>query len=437
MKLSKKGISLPSEYSAGLILAAVAAFMLLVLLIIFLTSSKSLGQETACRNSVEIRGKLTMDILGIKEEKLTPIACTTVELDKFDGTREEVKKQIADYSASCWRQFAEGSVPDLFSSSGGDKQCFVCYYFSTPKEMDKGVPPKLKFMDEPEIRDVNVISSGEMTNFFTAEVYNPGVLRGGGTDNYIGNIYDYGLDFGLGDTGTKVRVGSIDSTLLSGYLMDNSYMISPEARAEIDKMGAELQERDMANMLVIVADEFSSIDKSDARQIMERAGLNSNKTNYDGLLIMLDLKNHKIRVQAGIDLSIYIKDYDISKIMEENFKDVGKDCQDKDCKAKAVSAALQNTVQAIHDKLVVNKEILPGISPRSYYYYLSNAGETWTSVEDIKGGQTYAIVYVSTSDISLLRGFFTPSRWGTTQYSKEGLAIVSTNTIGSACTTVK
>ena len=64
-------------------------------------------------------------------------------------------------------------------------------------------------------------------------------------------------------------------------------------------------------MFVVVAEEFKSMENSDARKIIENTHLNSNDTNYDAILVMLDLKNKNNENSSRYDLSVFIKEYEL------------------------------------------------------------------------------------------------------------------------------
>jgi len=398
--LSKKG----EENSMNLLYEILAFVLVLIALlaVFFLLADRGEDstQDILCRSSVVIRSKATLSIAdGIVDfEKITPLACHTKDLGNLGKDREEVKSEIAKYSAMCWWQFAEGSVPDIFKADKKEKACFVCYTFTIDNKIDKGVQSRIQGFNEPLVQDRSLISSSEMTNFLLSETYDPALIYGGGTKNYFGDSYIYDADVGISADARTMSASKIKSTSVNGYISDYSYMITEKTKEEINKIGAEPQINDAGNIFVVVAEDFKSMENSDAREIIENIKLNSNDTNYDAILIMLDLKDKTIKVHLGSDHSVFIKDYEIKDILEDSFKDIGNKCsKDNKCNLEEVNNALAASVTKISDKLL-NKQTIQGLSPKSYYYYLTNGGYTWTMISDIDSNQRYAITYVSTSD---------------------------------------
>jgi len=394
----------------GLRTTLVELFIMLGVVVILVAVFVSIGsraeastQDILCRDSVIIRGKATITLVkNLAEfEKITPLACNLKDLGKLKGNREEVKKEIADYSAKCWWKFAEGSVPDLFKVDRKEKSCYVCYTFSVDKDLDIGTKSKSEVLPEPKLkdRDGNNISSQELTNFLVSEVYNPAIIYGGGTKNYFGIEYPYDLKINFEQDPRVIKTSRIKSTLVTGHVMDYWFKVDNETEKKINDVGVKLQLNNVGNLLVIVADDFSSMEKSDARTIIEDAHLNSNDSSYDSILILANIKKQSIRVQVGSDLSVFLKEYQINQILEKHFKtNLKNDCADETCNVKAFNDALAASVQDIGEHLTNEAERLPGISPKSYYYYLSNGGETWLMTTDIEPDRTYAITYVATSD---------------------------------------
>ncbi|MGV8163009.1 MAG: TPM domain-containing protein [Candidatus Nanoarchaeia archaeon] len=409
-KMNKKG---EEGVRATLLELLVMIGVLGILVFVFISlreSAENATADTLCRSSVLIRGKATVSIVDnlVEFEKITPLACNTRDLGTLKGDREEVKKQIADYSTRCWWQFAEGSVADLFKVDRKEKSCFVCYTFNIKDGLDEGIKAREQIFEELS-RPSDTISSQEFTNFLVSEAYNPAIIYGGGTKNYYGIEYEYALNLEVSDPPREIRTSRIESTLISGHVMDYWFKINDEAEQSINEVGAELQLNNVGNLLVIVAEDFNSMDKSDAREIIEDTRLNSNSTSYDSVLILVSIKQKKIRIHAGSDLSIYLKEYKMNEIMDEHFKSLTS-CDGDEC-VRLFNEALANSVQDIGDKLTNEAEQLPGINPQSYYYYLTNGGETYTMISDIKTERTYAITYVATSDENKWSWVKTASQW--------------------------
>ncbi len=400
---SRKGEDATIGTLATMIIAILVLIAIIGTIVLIASRSDEATQNTLCRASVILRGKATITLMtGVADmEKLTPIVCKTKKLGTLKGDREGIKKQIADRAARCWWQFAEGSVQDIFKVEREEKACFVCYTFTVSGKLDDGTATPIKFLNEPIKRESNNISAPEMINYLASKAYNPAIIYGGGTKNYYGAIYDFKADAGIGDNDRVIKPSKIDAKLASGYIMDYGFTLTQDQKDEIEQAGINLQKGHVANLLLITADEFSAMDPSDARGIIEDAHINTNESTYDALLVMVDLKNHKIRVHVGSDLSVFIKDYDINQILESRFQVAEKtaaDCSDSACVKKAIGEATRLSIRDISRKMLGGANAIPGVSPKSYYYYLSNEGQTWPVVDNIRTEHTYVIAYVGVSD---------------------------------------
>lgn len=446
-----------------LIVAVLVLLVLISVIIIFAQKSDKATQHTLCRASVILRGKATITLIqGVANmEKLTPLVCTTSDLGTLKGDREGVKKQIADNMAKCWWQFAEGSVQDIFMVERKEKGCFVCYTFNLEKDLDLGEDSKINIMAEPAVRDKNNVSMLEMTNYLFSESYNPGIIYGGGTKNYLGIVYSYGIDGGFNDP-EVYRQNRLKRAGVNGFVLDYAGTLSSTDKEKISLIGSELQQKHLGNLLVLTAEEFNGIEKTDARAVIENTNLNTNSTSFDGILVMIDYSQQKIRIHIGSDLSVLIKEYELSDILEREFTKVKddelNDCTDSVCRVNAINLAFMNSLEAITNKIMNKGEDLPGISPKSYYYYVSNAGLTWPIIQDIEPQKTYAIAYVGVSDE--INAEFWRKAWNlNVEYAgmdfltkgaysdklsvditvdrPQGIIVAEVNKIGAECTTIK
>jgi hypothetical protein len=391
---NKKGVLFGSLLHVIISVVVIVIILGITALLVY-EGSNAVSKES-CRTSVVIRAKAALNLFNvIKIEQISPLVCQTQELGTIRGSREEIKREIADNAASCWWQFAEGAVPDVFKVEKIESGCFVCYTFSIKDNMDAGTPSLLAAFEEPQMRDKNKISNAEMTNFLISESYNPGLIYGGGTKNYFGFESEYDKKYAFKGEPREIRASSIKAGLVSGFVMDFSYTLDDETKNKLNEIGSELQQKNISNMLVVVADTFKDMQREDARKIIENTNLNSNESAFDGTVVVMDLKNHKMRIHMGADLSILIKEYDLAKIMEDKFKAIETECKDDDkCFTNKVLIAV---VSKMKEEMTSTNELLT-ISPKTYYYYLSNGGYTWTMISDIEPERTYAITYVSASD---------------------------------------
>lgn len=90
--------------------------------------------EAVCRESVDFRSMTATSIKFHKatlaeDVKISPLVCQTID-KKLSGTKDEIKKELADLMARCWWQFRLGKTEDLFKNIPGvdnDNKGFVCY----------------------------------------------------------------------------------------------------------------------------------------------------------------------------------------------------------------------------------------------------------------------------------------------------------------------
>jgi uncharacterized membrane protein YgcG len=394
LRPNKKGVLFGSLL--GVIISVIVVVIILGVTALLLVKGSDTISKESCRGSVVVRAKAVLNLFNVvKMEQITPLACETHNLGTIRGSREEIKREIADNAASCWWQFAEGEVPDVFKVEKIESGCFVCYTFTIKDNMDSGTPSLLAAFEEPQMRDENKISNAEMTNFLISESYNPGLIYGGGTKNYFGFESEYDEKYAFKGEAREIRASSIKAGLVSGFVMDFSYTLDEETKNKLNEIGSELQQKNISNMLIVVADTFKDMKREDARIIIENTNLNSIESAFDGIVVTMDLKNRKMRIHMGADLSVLIKEYDLAKIMEDKFAAIETECKDDvRCFTNKVLIAV---VTKMKEEMTSTNELLT-ISPKSYYYYLSNGGYTWTMISDIEPERTYAITYVSASD---------------------------------------
>ena len=435
--MAKKGILALSSI-AVIILWTVGTVMLLVAIAMIINQTTSATQEAVCRNSVALRAKahISLDFAHVteayKKEKFTPLMCEPQNIGELKGTREEIKHQIAELSAKCWWMYLEGSVPNLFDSNVEDENsCGICYYFRIPETMDAGrINTEFVFFEEltktrvselrqkeedPEIREFlkesmeeiehheiehegetilrpkNMISQQEFYNFMLAEQYDPGILYGGGTHNYIGNIHRFNS---LLDLKQKERINLRNiNTITPTQLQDYTYLIFEETQQKITEFGAQLYRSEGSILLVIVADEFTRNDRTDARRLIESLNMNSHPDRNDAMLITLDAGNGAIRIHAGNILERRIREHELTMVMERHFKDI-RNVQELNQALSGLIDDLQNRMitQQTQDKTELR------LPEGTYYQYLSNEQTTAPIIDNIEAGRTYAVTYKSLSD---------------------------------------
>ncbi|PIN81027.1 hypothetical protein COV13_02440 [Candidatus Woesearchaeota archaeon CG10_big_fil_rev_8_21_14_0_10_32_9] len=389
--INKKGESASAPEVPVELLLWIAGFLIILSVIyIIINSGSTAAQESVCRDSVIIKGKANLVINNIEVfSKATPLICEPIDKGNLDSDRETIKRQIADMAAQCWWMYAEGGITDLFDSTQNQKGCGVCYFFSIRDNLDEGQKNKT-FFQEPA-RSPKFISSQELYNYMMGNNYNAKLLSGGGTINYVGDIYEFEHEIVLPPSVQEVRLSQIQ--YISGdYLEDFSGVISQETKNKVREIGNHLLEKDAGSLLVLVADKFDSLDKSRARRFIENIGLNTEKDKYDALLVLIDLDSSKIRIQMGADLEKYVNEYDLSNMMSQAF--AGEIVSNEDLNNRIVEL-----LKKIEDKLAGEYDYLAhlGIDSRSYYAYISNRGTTFSIVDHIVSEKKYVVAYMSSS----------------------------------------
>lgn len=88
--------------------------------------------EKTCRQSVDFRAQTAINVGddgGLEEVKFATLLCRTQDV-KISGTKDEIKKELAELMANCWYMFREGKTNDIFATVpglNGANQGFVCY----------------------------------------------------------------------------------------------------------------------------------------------------------------------------------------------------------------------------------------------------------------------------------------------------------------------
>ena len=124
--------------------------------------------EVICQESIAARATFALQV-NTKESgasklmearvKTIPPLCKTID-KKIQGSREEIKKKIADKLARCWRMFGEGRyeeilhgsdlylAPIIFGMDNEPGKCFNCYNLLIDQDEIQGGPINTaEFMD--------------------------------------------------------------------------------------------------------------------------------------------------------------------------------------------------------------------------------------------------------------------------------------------------
>jgi hypothetical protein len=151
--------------------------------------------ETVCQKSVALRAGTLLNVdHGLVDGRFSPVPvlCRTIDRE-IEGNREEIKFQVADSIARCWKMFGEGRfekafkenqanlIPDLLGTADQPNQCFNCYNLLVTEE---------KIDDNKEFQ--GNINGVELTTFMLKN--HPTWLKEDTGFNYIRYIQQYGGD---------------------------------------------------------------------------------------------------------------------------------------------------------------------------------------------------------------------------------------------------
>lgn len=121
----KQGVSM--QVFVLIILAVASLVVIGPILYKFVSSGGDKGPEVVCQESVALRAATATSLGPLKEAKIAPLLCKTIDKE-ISGNREEIKKGLADLLARCWWMYGEGRTEGVISSlPGGANEGMVCY----------------------------------------------------------------------------------------------------------------------------------------------------------------------------------------------------------------------------------------------------------------------------------------------------------------------
>ena len=140
---NKKGIEWSTLIEILLIL--VATFLIITIFTIAAGRADDKTAENLCRgfNAIRYATQIGEGKLGVT---LAPKACKTIDKkdvpskdykSNIDSDKESAQKEIRDLMARCWWMWLEGNQKNMFDKSFYNWQngCFICYTFSTEKDV--------------------------------------------------------------------------------------------------------------------------------------------------------------------------------------------------------------------------------------------------------------------------------------------------------------
>ena len=408
---------------------ALWAIMFLVVLGVIMSiinSGKGVAQETTCRTSVITSQKIQVDNIFVSFS--APRTCKPIPIGELEGTREEIKYQISELAAKCWWMWLEGSITDVFGANRGQTACSVCYYFTIPEPMDLGRQSTRQFFQEVIVNERNhsVIEIDEMYNYMIGTTYDRKILYGGGTKQYIGDVYNDFRGITLPNP-QEIRLAHDLSSVPRTHIQDFTGKIKKETETEIEQLGQLLYEQD-ALLFVVVADKIQRNDRTDARRLIESLNMNSAPNKYDAALITIDATKGEIRMHLGGEHQQYIDELEIEPLLKLTFQQVRDE--------ETLNTALLELIRLLREKYNVMDDTLIqelNIPRDSFYAYLTNNAQTMVYLNPIEINRQYAIAYTADSavldfvgglmkasgsaayaltiGISGIAGFFFPPAW--------------------------
>lgn len=324
--------------------------------------------EAACRASVLAKGELG-DAAGNSVAAQSPLSCPTKDVGELQGSKEEQMKEIADLSATCWWMFAEGAVDNVFDKDTGKKGCHTCYRF---KPGD----------------NVGLIEGTELTQFMLNNTYNPSVIKGGGSQLYIGDGVEMRR---LQATGDKSKIDLTDITAQPlrevRFTDDATGILTDEDQEKLsEELGELFAQTDIAPYIVI-AHNITNHNRRSAQQAMERLQLTEEGNETKGILITVDLGDGKARLDAGRDVTAYFSEYEIKELLHP--LSALADQQDLGVAVKAVVSNLQEKTTAATER---------SYDPSSYYGYISSKDSFPMIANNITSNATYTVSFVAPSN---------------------------------------
>tara|TARA_Y100000310_G_scaffold345022_1_gene461236 strand:+ start:472 stop:1680 length:1209 start_codon:yes stop_codon:yes gene_type:complete len=133
MHLRRNKKSLVKATIISILILSAGFILILGILKMFASEAEDKTAESICKASVVLREKTYTKIeKGFVEfgSVASPLMCKTIDKnlpENKDATKEHVKRQFANLMTSCWNQFGEGLIKDVFKQGNPFmNNCFIC-----------------------------------------------------------------------------------------------------------------------------------------------------------------------------------------------------------------------------------------------------------------------------------------------------------------------
>lgn len=414
MSLNKKAQNSSMESLGNLIMIIFAMMIILMVAYNIIKGSNEYTDEIICRSTVEARAAFVAEAGPVKKDNIFPLACKTEDMGLLKGEREEIKEQISNAASVCWDMYGRGQYYDIFSAEEEKRNCRVCYTFSVKEGMDKGVVTGSN--EVLSDRDPNKITREELSTYMIQNIYKPSVFFGGSKTKYFSAKINFEDVFDFIEPET-IELGKIGATPLQNNIKDYSKKISDETMREISDISNELNYRNYANMLILIADRFEeyeddgTIQFSDTIEFIEKPaiGLNSKEDTYDSILVLVDLDHAFIRITIGKDLQGRIKDFEVQQYLDK-FKAAVDEKSDFE---PALLQLINNLNSKLHPGQNANIAQDAGMDPESHFFHMTAGLRFRPIIEDITSEREYSIAFASdTNEVPFLASLLSTGSQG-------------------------
>jgi hypothetical protein len=321
------------------------------------------GKLDACRTSVLVRNQASISQLSEDLDKITPLSCSTEDIDGSDLNKEEEIDKITELMGQCWYMFAEGRVEDVFKTKAEETTCHVCYQY-LPSD--------------------NGIQGQDIVDYTRSTTVNPGKYRGVGGSEYIGGSVDLKQIRGV-DRGSQIDLSALKSPKTGDFIRDPAGYIE-DGHGINERLSTLLIDYDILGN-IIVADKVTEFSRQSSHDFMRRTDLTAEKNKTRGFLLTISIADGEARLDMGEDLRTIVTQRGIPSVL----KPLESSNQGN------LDSAISQVIQRLQSRLENSQDQV--VERGSYFSYLTRGGDTIFTVPDQFQAETpYAIAYVSPSN---------------------------------------
>ena len=415
----------------SVLISIILAIAIMALLIPFFTGFFNEAEGSAlveqCRNSVLARG---IDLSEPADSFInTPLLCSSFDEGELEGDREEIKHDIAEQMAKCWYMYGEGKVENPFDEVRGVDACAICSTFRIPDDLEPGgTPENQRVFPEPEsVSDLNLeeisfeddnieiqsngdavqivqireegenivldeisnidemITSPEMMNYLLQTPYNPGIVRGGGTEQYYGgsiNIENFA--FSIGDDAENVDLRDFQDDFI--YVNDKGDILTQDTEDRIIQLGNKLSDKSFGNLSVITGKSINPNTANGVDTLVETSTLDSNRSS-NAFVVVVDAEDSTVRVRAGTEFERFFTERELQYNLEDNLEGVSGN--------EEFQQGLQGFMNYLDSRTQLGEAGFEDFfGTDNYLAYITNRGESSPVISNIEHGQSYSVAYL-------------------------------------------